>query len=267
MLTNSSDEAVRQAAREATLVQWLREARQVLVFCGAGVSVESGVPTFRGAGGLWEGQRVEDVATPEAFEYNPQKVWRFYAQRQAGLITVAPNPAHTVLAAMERHYPGFLLVTQNVDNLHERAGSEKLIKFHGSLMETRCTECRRVTPIGEPVPLAEIEADRLPHCRCGGLLRPNVVWFGEALLRRHLTEMQEFLAGMQGGGQSLLLVIGTSGAVSDGYGIVKDATRRGARTVEINPDPTHLTRQFDLILRERAGVLLERVWREVDPKP
>lgn len=120
------DEAERQ------LVAWLAEARRVLVFCGAGVSAESGVPTFRGAGGLWEGHRVEEVATPEAFEYNPQTVWRFYAQRQAGLMTVAPNPAHRVLAAMEERYPEFLLVTQNVDNLHERAGSCRMIKIHGA---------------------------------------------------------------------------------------------------------------------------------------
>src|SRR3569833_1127462 len=116
------------SSADQTLIAWLSEARRVFAFCGAGISAESGVPTFRGAGGLWEGHRIEEVATPEAFEIDPQTVWRFYAQRQALLPNVEPNAAHRVLAEMENRYDELLLVTQNVDNLHERAGSSQLIK-------------------------------------------------------------------------------------------------------------------------------------------
>jgi NAD-dependent deacetylase len=253
-------------AAEAQLAGWLREARRVLAFCGAGVSAESGVPTFRGAGGLWEGHRIEEVATPEAFEYDPRTVWRFYAQRQLGIQTVHPNPAHEVLAAMEERYPEFLLVTQNVDNLHERAGSSKMVKIHGSLMEVRCTECERVTPIAEPVSLAAVEAGDLPHCRCGGLLRPHIVWFGEYLDRRHLEAIGGFLNDVSPRENAVVLIIGTSGAVSGGYGITTLARSRGARLVEINPEASALSEEVDLVLREPAGQLLARVWEEVNSK-
>ena len=234
----------------------------MLAFCGAGVSAESGVPTFRGAGGLWEGHRVEDVATPEAFEQDPLLVWRFYAARQRSLRSVEPNPAHRVLAEMERHYREFLLVTQNVDNLHERAGSEQLLKLHGSLLETRCTECERVTPC-DPVPESDLDAGRLPHCRCGGLLRPNVVWFGEFLNPAHLRETQAFFRDPARSGPTVVLIIGTSGAVGGGYGITSAARWCGARLVEINPAVSAFSREMDLVLREPAGELLGRVWPRV----
>lgn len=247
----------------ATLAGWLREAGRVMAFCGAGISAESGLPTFRGAGGLWEGHRVEEVATPEAFEVDPQRVWRFYAQRQAALGDVRPNPAHEALARMEGRYRDFLLVTQNVDDLHERAGSTRLIKLHGSLMEVRCTECERVTPLGEPVSMEAIEAGRLPRCRCGGLLRPNVVWFGEYLNRRHLDEIEAFFRQCPlppaAAGPTLLLVIGSSGAVSGGYGITTLARGYGARVVEINPEPSAHSLDADLALREPAGALFSRL--------
>jgi len=256
-------------SEEARLVEWLRAARRVIAFCGAGVSAESGLATFRGAGGLWEGHRVEDVATPEAFEYHPELVWRFYAARQAALQEVEPNPAHRALAEMEAHYPEFLLVTQNVDNLHERAGSLRMIKLHGSLMEVRCTECQRVTPIDRPVDLGAEEEPALPRCRCGGLLRPNVVWFGEYLNPAHFEEIGTFfrqcpLPGSTGAaGGTLLLVIGTSGAVGGGYGLTTQARRYGARIVEINPELSALSLDVDLALREPAGQLLGRVWPQV----
>lgn len=246
---------------EAMLIEWLRSARRVLAFCGAGVSAESGVPTFRGAGGLWEGHRIEEVATPEAFEYHPELVWRFYAMRQEALPHVAPNPAHQVLAAMEARYPDFLLVTQNVDDLHERAGSSRMIKLHGSLMEVRCSECERVTPIEVPVSSADAAAGKLPHCRCGGLLRPNIVWFGELLNRAHLAEIREFCE--RSSPETVVLVIGTSGLVSGGYGITTLARAFGAKVVEINPETSALSADVDLALREPAGALLARVWPRV----
>ena len=253
------------SSADEPLISWLSEARRIFAFCGAGISAESGVPTFRGAGGLWEGHRVEEVATPEAFEIDPQTVWRFYAQRQAQLPNVEPNAAHRVLAEMENRYDELLLVTQNVDNLHERAGSSQLIKLHGSLMEVRCTECERITPLDRPIPLAEIEADRLPKCRCGALLRPNIVWFGEYLNRRHLEEIHSFFAQTPPahGEQTVVLIIGTSGAVSGGYGVTELARRVGARLVEINTEETAYSQQVDLSVREPAGALLGRVWPQV----
>ena len=244
---------------EAQLTDWLREAERVMAFCGAGVSAESGVPTFRGAGGLWEGHRIEDVAMPEGFQRDPQAVWRFYVQRQEQLQTVRPNPAHEVLAAMEDRYAEFLLVTQNVDDLHERAGSRKLVKLHGSLMETRCTRCATVTALEAPVSLAE----GLPHCDCGGLLRPNVVWFGEYLNPNYANRMTLFFHARGAPGALLLLIIGTSGVVSIGYGITDLARAAGGRIVEINPEETEHSHQVDLAVRAPAGELLRRVWPRV----
>src|SRR5438093_8659942 len=132
---------------ESRLLDWLRAARRVMAFCGAGVSAESGLPTFRGAGGLWEGIPVEEVATSRAFRHDPARVWRFYAWRQEAVSAAAPNAAHYALAAMEQRYEEFLLVTQNVDDLHERAGSRRLVKLHGNLMELRCPRCAAVTRI------------------------------------------------------------------------------------------------------------------------
>src|SRR5436305_4493419 len=143
-----------------------------MAFCGAGVSAESGLPTFRGAGGLWEGSPVQEVATPEGFRRDPARVWRFYAWRQAGVASAAPNAAHRALAAMEQHFDAFLLVSQNVDDLHERAGSHRLVKLHGSLMETRCPRCRRVTSVHSPIRSDDIAAGRLPRCDCDAILRP-----------------------------------------------------------------------------------------------
>jgi NAD-dependent deacetylase len=248
---------------EERLIRWLREARRVLAFCGAGVSAESGVPTFRGAGGLWEGQPVEEVATPEGFARDPGKVWRFYGERMQGVGSVHPNPAHRVLRAMEEHYDDFLLVTQNVDDLHERAGSRKLVKLHGSLLETRCIVCEAVEPLAEPVQMEPLHAGVLPYCGCGGMLRPNVVWFGEALDPAHFDRIRAFFAQAQfDDTPSVVLVIGTSGMVSSGYGIPQNARYFGARSVEINPEPAFEC-SVDLVFESRAGELLGRLWPQV----
>src|SRR5262249_53792878 len=156
---------------------FLKRAERVAVLTGAGVSAESGVPTFRDAGGLWEGHAVEDVATPEAFQRNPTLVWRFYNAPRAHLRTLKPNPGHDALAALEQRYgPGrFALITQNIDGLHAAAGSRRVLELHGNLARVRCTGCAKVEYRGmEPL-------DDLPRCACGSLLRPDVVWFHEAL--------------------------------------------------------------------------------------
>src|SRR5262249_45593304 len=144
-------------------------------------------------GGLWEGVPVEEVATPQAFARDPARVWRFYAWRQERVAAAAPNAAHRALASMEERFEAFLLVTQNVDDLHERAGSRQIVKLHGNLMEIRCVRCGELRPTREPISSAEIAADRLPRCNCGALRRPNVVWFGEMLCREDLTRVADFL--------------------------------------------------------------------------
>src|SRR5262245_37924454 len=155
----------------------LARARRVAVLTGAGVSAESGVATFRGAGGLWEGHRVEEVATPEAFERDPTLVWRFYNMRRANLRTIRPNPGHHALAALEGHFgAGFTLVTQNIDGLHAAAGSRNVLEVHGNIWRIRCSGCEaRLDRAGVDLP-------DLPRCpACGALMRVDVVWFGENL--------------------------------------------------------------------------------------
>jgi NAD-dependent deacetylase len=245
--------------QEATLVEWLKAADSVMAFCGAGVSAESGLPTFRGAGGLWDGDPVEAVATPESFRRDPQRVWRFYSRRQEALARARPNPAHLALAAMEQRYRRFLLVTQNVDDLHERAGSRELVKLHGNLMQVRCVRCGLLTPLAQPIRCADVEMGRLPLCDCGAVVRPNVVWFGEYLNPLHLQRIDRFLKP----GLDLLLVTGTSAMVSGGYGLPSLARSLGAKVVEINPEPTLVSEDAHLVLRAPAGELLARVWPQV----
>src|SRR5688500_1817547 len=168
---------------------------RVLVLTGAGVSAESGVPTFRGIGGLWEGHRVEEVASPAAFARDPLLVWRFYSQRRAGLDGIAPNPAHHALAALEQRLGDrFLLVTQNVDGLHATAGSTRLIELHGNLMHSRCSVCDRPPFEDRQVYRAQV-APVCGRCHAEGrtsLLRPHIVWFGEMLDRSHLDRIGGF---------------------------------------------------------------------------
>src|SRR5436309_1287289 len=155
---------------------WLRLAERVCVLTGAGVSAESGVPTFRAADGLWEGHRIEDVASPEGWDRDPKLVWQFYNARRANVKAVKPNPGHHALVALEDRWGDrFTLVTQNVDGLHRAAGSRNVLEIHGSMHRTRCTDCGEVTDRGlEPLP-------ELPECHCGGRLRPDIVWFHENL--------------------------------------------------------------------------------------
>ncbi|HEX9082682.1 MAG TPA: NAD-dependent deacylase, partial [Holophagaceae bacterium] len=202
-------------AREAGLV----------VLTGAGISAESGLRTFRDADGLWERHRVEDVATPEAFARNPALVYRFYNERRRALPDVSPNAAHQALARLESAWPGdFLLVTQNVDDLHERAGSRNLIHMHGELRKARCLACRAILPWPD-----DLEAeDRCPHCT-HGRLRPHIVWFGERPL-----EMDRIFAALDR--CTRFVAIGTSGHVYPAAGFV-EAVGPACRTLELNLEP------------------------------
>jgi NAD-dependent deacetylase len=225
------------------------EAKEVVVLSGAGVSAESGLATFRGAGGLWEGHRVEDVATPSAFRRDPTLVWRFYNARRANLRAARPNPAHRALVALEDRFGDrFTLATQNVDGLHRAAGSRRVFELHGSLLRTRCVGCGRVEE-RDTEPL-----DDLPHCSCDGLLRPDVVWFEEALPEDVWREAQRAADRCD-----CFLVVGTSAVVYPAAGLIVSARAGGARVIEVNLERTGASRAADVGLYGPAGELLPRL--------
>ena len=237
--------SARLPAGPAAVARALRGARHVVVLTGAGVSAESGVPTFRDAQtGLWARFDPRELATPSAFARNPRLVWDWYAARREAVQQAQPNAAHHALAALERHARAFTLVTQNVDGLHARAGSRNLVELHGNIARVRCSrEGTRVETWRDDDP-------RLPpRCaHCGAFLRPDVVWFEELL-------PPEALAAAEAAADraDLLLVIGTSAEVYPAAGLPLRARAAGARIVEINPERTALSDVADDVLRGRAG--------------
>jgi NAD-dependent deacetylase len=221
-------------------------ARSIVILTGAGVSAESGLATFRGPDGLWEGHRVEDVATPEAFRRDPALVHAFYDARRARLGTVEPNAAHRALSRLDAEWPGeLLLVTQNVDDLHERAGSTRLIHMHGELTKAWCLSCdERFASAG-----VMGEGASCPACGARGRVRPNIVWFGE--MPYDMDRIDEALRTAD-----LFVSIGTSGAVYPAAGFVQTAKHCGARTLEINLEPSLGSYMFDESRTGRAGDLV-----------
>jgi NAD-dependent deacetylase len=228
----------------------LGHARRVVAFTGAGVSAESGVPTFRGVGGVWRGQAVEELASPGGFFADPVRVWRFYEERRSNLLGVRPNQAHQVLARWQRRFPSFTLATQNVDGLHKDAGSIGVLELHGSIWTIRCSKCRRER-IDRTVPLPVMP----PRCgACGGLERPGVVWFGEALPEDAITSSVDAAREC-----SVLVVVGTSAVVYPAAGLVEIAARAGASVIEINPEASALAHLADVALRGPAGEILPEI--------
>jgi NAD-dependent deacetylase len=231
----------------AALAQRLRRAQRVAVLTGAGISAESGVPTFRQAQtGLWARYDPQQLATPQAFRRQPQLVWDWYAWRRELVAGAEPNPGHFALAEMERRVPHFALITQNVDSLHQRAGSVAVIELHGNIARVKCSAEARVVN-GWP------ETDeRPPRCPdCGAPLRPDVVWFGEALPRAALEA-----AIVAAESADVFLTVGTSGQVYPAADLPFAAQSAGALTVEINPEETPLSADMDYVLRGPSGVLL-----------
>lgn len=235
----------------------LTSTTRVLVLTGAGISAESGVPTFRGSGGLWEGRDVTDLASPEGFDADPALVWRFYGERRAKRKTVAPNPGHHALVNLEQQLgERFLLATQNVDGLHHEAGSRRMLAIHGELLRSRCEKCEVPfdddrTYLGEPIPLCTA---------CGARVRPHIVWFGENLDPAHLEQVDQFIADSKGE-DLVFLAIGTSGAVWPAAGFVDAVSRRGGRTwlIDLNPSPDQASR-FDEVVRGKSGEVLPTLW-------
>lgn len=209
----------------------------LVILTGAGISKESGLDTFRDADGIWAKHRIEDVATPEAFAHNPALVHRFYNARRAGLVdpAIQPNAAHHALVELEGHWPGpFLLVTQNVDDLHDRAGSKALIHMHGSLVHRRCISCRNVQESHEDIETSHA----CPNCSAVGTLRPDVVWFGE--MPRDMDRIYQALESCE-----MFISIGTSATVYPAAGFVDAAKGVGATTIEVNLEPTAASDLFD----------------------
>jgi len=220
----------------------LASARNVTVLTGAGISADSGVPTFRGAEGLWRTYRAEDLATPEAFERDPRLVWEWYNWRREILATKQPNEAHYALVRLEERAQSFHLITQNVDGLHRQAGSRQLFELHGDIWKVRCTSCRFIID-NRDVPLS-----LLPHCSmCGSLLRPHIVWFGEPLDDQVLFNSFRAVESCD-----VMIIVGTSGLVYPAAMLMPAAKARGAFIIEINLDPTPYSSDVALSLHGRA---------------
>ncbi len=222
----------------------IEEAARIAVLTGAGISAPSGIPTFRDPGGLWENFKIEDYATPEGFARNPEEVWRWYAWRYRKIREAEPNEAHRLLAELERKKgDGFLLVTQNIDGLHQRAGSKRVIELHGSIHLARCTVCDYRAELPPPEDLAIP-----PKCpRCGALLRPDVVWFGELLPPG---AFEAAVAAFRSA--DVALVVGTSAVVEPAASLGRLAKHAGAYLIEVNPEETPLTPLANLSLRAGA---------------
>jgi NAD-dependent deacetylase len=235
---------------QVDLLGQLRSARRVAVLTGAGVSQESGLRTFRDAQtGLWAQYRPEELASPEAFRRDPKLVWDWYAWRREAVKAVRPNPGHYALAEMEQHVPHFTLITQNVDGLHRMAGSRNLLELHGNIQRVRCAECSTFTETWGD------DTESVPRCQvCSGLLRPDVVWFGESLPREQLEAAVEAARSCE-----VFLSIGTSGVVQPAASLAFAAHNRGALVLEVNAEPTPLTSKATFALQGKSGEILPRL--------
>ncbi len=232
----------------------LRLKPRIAVLTGAGISAESGIPTFRGKDGLWKEFRAEELATPEAFFRDPRLVWEWYDWRRGIIGSKNPHPGHYVLANWEKIFPDFILITQNVDGLHRKAGSGNILELHGNIWEMRCTREGTILE-NRQTPLPEIP----PRCSaCGALLRPNVVWFGEALPAETLEQ-----ATAASSSCDLMFVIGTSAYVQPAASLPLLAAQNGAKIIEINPEPTPLSASADFAFQAAAGEALPEIDRAI----
>ncbi|OGL48866.1 MAG: NAD-dependent deacylase [Candidatus Schekmanbacteria bacterium RIFCSPHIGHO2_02_FULL_38_11] len=228
------------------LIERCRRAKSVVVLTGAGISAESGVPTFRGEDGLWRKYMAEELATPYAFARDPRLVWEWYDWRRQIISKCLPNPGHYAIAKLETVYPDFLLITQNVDGLHVKAGSKNLREIHGNIWRVRCTGEERVSENIE-VPLKDIP----PMCECGKMLRPHIVWFGESLDSEDIKISYEAIEKCE-----LFFSVGTSALVQPAASFAMIAKENSACVVEINRDPTPISDLVDYSVMGRAGEIL-----------
>ena len=240
---------------DTALLTHLREARHVAILTGAGVSAESGIPTFRDQlVGLWERYDPSELATPDAFMRDPELVWGWYEWRRMSVLRAQPNAAHRAIARMSAVLPQFTLITQNVDDLHERAGSPSVLHLHGELARPYCERCQRHYALPDGVPDLPVCGRRIPppNCTsCGGRVRPGVVWFGEGLPERAWQAATSAARECQA-----FLVVGTSAIVQPAASLVHVARRAGAMTVQVNPHPTDIDDDVSLSLKGHAGRIL-----------
>ena len=236
------------------LVSILTACRRCVVLTGAGISAESGVPTFRGKEGLWGRYRPEELATAEAFRADSRTVWEWYNWRRQLISKVRPNPGHHAITEMESRFEHFALITQNVDGLHKTAGTNSILELHGNINENKCFDCGRMFESD-----VEIDPDRIPAClECGGRIRPNVVWFGEALDTQTVrTAFHEAECA------DVFFSVGTSAVVHPAASLPVTAKQRGATLVEINPEPTPLSDLADFYFPTRSGELLPWLVKEL----
>jgi len=238
-----------------TAAERLREASSVFVVTGAGISAESGIPTFRGAGGLWEGFSFQDLATPEAFSADPARVWRWYRWRAEQYGDCAPNPGHDVIAQMEAAYDHLLVATQNVDGLHRRAGNVNVVELHGSIADMRCVACDRLAPF----PPGPVPDDPVPRCEhCAASMRPHILWFGETYWPGVLEAAQA--AARQA---DVCLGVGTSAQVWPPVALALHARDSGAYLIDVNPEVTSLSREAHAHLVGPSGAVLPDLWERV----
>jgi NAD-dependent deacetylase len=227
----------------------LRSASSVAVLTGAGVSAESGVPTFRGHDGLWKKFRPEELATVDAFLRNPELVWAWYQHRREILSKARPNPGHLALQDLEKRFEDFTLITQNIDGLHQKAGSRRIVELHGNIRRNRCLDCGKIYET-----LDSGQEATVPTCECGGSLRPDVVWFGESLPPQALEDALNAAIRCD-----IFLSVGTSAVVHPAASLPTIARQHGAFVVEINLEPTVISDQVDVSIQGRAGEILPRL--------
>ena len=233
----------------------LKSTKKIVVLTGAGISAESGIPTFRGKDGFWKKYRAEELATPEAFRRNPELVWEWYNYRREIIHSKKPNQGHMTLSKWEKsgYFESFTLITQNVDGFHIIAGNKNVLEIHGNIWKVRCTSCFK-EEFNYEVPLKELP----PKCECGGILRPGVVWFGESLPQDALSKSFEALKN-----SDVVLVVGTSGIVYPAASMPYFARERGAKVVEININETPISEYADYFLKGKAGEILPQLDKEL----
>ncbi|OPY81304.1 MAG: NAD-dependent protein deacylase [Syntrophorhabdus sp. PtaU1.Bin058] len=230
-------------------VERLRRTKSLLVITGAGISAESGIPTFRGNDGLWQNYRAEELATPWAFERDPVTVWKWYDWRRGIIGKAEPNAGHLAIKRFEETFPDFFLITQNVDGLHGRTGIRKIVEIHGNLWRVRCTRDNRTSMLTD-VPLKTIP----PRCECGEILRPDVVWFGESIPTEALQASYNVMSLCD-----TLMVVGTSGVVYPVASFPETVKDKGGFVIEVNMEPTPITNVADVSLFGKSGDILPAI--------